>query len=243
MRQSASNKLGHINADQLAGAPDHEIRSEMVSKRLRTEYKRKLMKKIIAAATVAALSLAASSALAGTLVNPSVTLSNTGLSQPTTITATYTTVADVPSGEFMLRAMLPAGFTKITADQISDCTGVTLKVNNIVQTAGSAPTCSLFTGGTLLIWTNALVPGGSSVEIHLASSLYATPSTAGVKSFTMFRTAEPNGTAIDDAVPMPSVTVGAPAPVPTLTEWAMILLTVALGGFAALTINKRRRTV
>ena len=50
---------------------------------------------------------------------------------------------------------------------------------------------------------------------------------------------------VDTPVTQPTYFIGTPppAPVPTLTEWAMILLTAALGGFAALTIHKRRRTV
>ena len=36
--------------------------------------------------------------------------------------------------------------------------------------------------------------------------------------------------------------VGAPTPIPTLTEWAMILLTLGLGGLAALLIQRRRKT-
>jgi hypothetical protein len=39
------------------------------------------------------------------------------------------------------------------------------------------------------------------------------------------------------AIP-PSLT---PASIPTMTEWAMILLTIMLGGAAALTINRRRQ--
>ena len=244
MRQSASNKLGYINANQLAGAPDHEIRSEMVSKRLRTEYKRKLMKKMLSAAAAAALALTASNALAAPLVNPTVTLSNNGLSQPTAITATYTTATALTPGEFILMAGLPMNFTKIgNANQISDCTGVTLEVDGVVQSGGSAPTCSLFTNGTVAIWTSAPVAGGATVELHLDATRFATPATPGVKTFSAFRTAAAGGATIDEAVPMPSVTIAAPAPVPTMTEWAMILLTIALGGFAALTIQKRRRTV
>lgn len=38
---------------------------------------------------------------------------------------------------------------------------------------------------------------------------------------------------------LPGYGVAAPTPVPTLSEWAMILLGVALAGGAALTIQRR----
>lgn len=201
------------------------------------------MKKMLSAAAAAALTLTASSALAAPLVNPTVTLSNNGLAQPTAITATYTTATIVNPGEYILMAGLPTGFTKIGAVQINDCTGVTLKVDGVLQSGGNAPTCSLYMGGVVSLQANATVAGGATVEVHLDATRFTTPATPGLKTFSGFSTASFFGDPINDAVPLPSVTIAAPAAVPTLTEWAMILLTVALGGFAALTINKRRRTV
>lgn len=200
------------------------------------------MKKMLSAAAAAALSLTASSALAAPLVNPTVTLSNNGLSQPTAITATYTTATALAANEFILKAQMPAGFTKATS-QIDDCTGVTLKVNGVVQSGAGALNCTLTTSGIVWIWTRVPVAGGAVTEVNLDASLYRTPSTPGVKTFPSFETAQVSGATIDGAAPPPSVTIVAPAPVPTMTEWAMILLTLALGGFAALTIQKRRRTV
>lgn len=201
------------------------------------------MKKIIAAVAAAALSLTASSALAGTLVNPTVTLSNSGLSQPTAITATHTTATAVPANNFILRFQLPADFTDIIVATQYNCTGVTLKIDNVTQTFGAFDPCGVSTGGWVYVRTPAPVAPGASVEVQLASTFYRTPATPGVKTFTMFQTAGGGGAEIDGASPMPTVTVNAPAPVPTMTEWAMILLTAGLGGFAALTIHRRRRTV
>ncbi|WP_312784306.1 IPTL-CTERM sorting domain-containing protein [Brevundimonas sp.] len=202
------------------------------------------MKKIIAAAVIAAaLSTAVSSALAGTLVNPTVTLSNSGLSQPTAITATHTTATDVPANHFILRFQLPADFTDIIVANQFSCTGVTLKIDGAPQTFGGFDPCGLTLGGFVYVRAPALVPSGSDVEVQLASTFYRTPATPGVKTFTLFQTANGAGNTIDEASPMPSVTINAPAAVPTMTEWAMILLTAALGGFAALTIQRRRRTV
>lgn len=90
-----------------------------------------------------------------------------------------------------------------------------------------------------------VIPAGSVISIKIDKSLVTTSSTQGVYSPTMFEI-NSGAAAVDMPSPMPSYTITnapPPAPVPTLTEWAMILLTAALGGFAALTIHKRRRTV
>lgn len=44
-----------------------------------------------------------------------------------------------------------------------------------------------------------------------------------------------------DRLLFPGAVVAPPAPVPTLSEWAMILLTALLAGGAALTIHRRRQ--
>lgn len=174
------------------------------------------------------------------------TLSNTGLSQPTAITATHTTATAVPADNFILRFQVPTGFTEDFGANQFNCTGFTLKVNGATQTFGAFDPCGVIQGGWVYVRTPAPVAAGSNIEVQLASTFYRTPATPGSKSFLMFHTADGSGHAIDDASPMPSVTITAappPAPVPTMTEWAMILLTVGLGGFAALTIQRRRRTV
>lgn len=48
------------------------------------------------------------------------------------------------------------------------------------------------------------------------------------------------GAVVSTSSTPPSVTP--PASIPTMTEWAMILLTIMLGGAAAITINRRRQT-
>lgn len=205
-----------------------------------------MTKKMIAAAiTGAALSMAASAAAAGTLTDATVTLSSNGLSQPTAITATYTIVAPLDPDEFILVLQLPADFTSIISFVQPNCTGVTLTINNVVQTFGASDPCAVFTHGSVYVRTPVPVGNGDMVAVHLASTLFRTPPTPGVKTFTQFHTADIGSTPVDSASPLPSVTIAAPAPapVPTMTEWAMILMTVALGGFAALTIQKRRRTV
>lgn len=47
-----------------------------------------------------------------------------------------------------------------------------------------------------------------------------------------------SGAVVSTSATPPSVT---PASIPTMTEWAMILLAIMLGGAAALTINRRRQ--
>lgn len=203
-----------------------------------------MRKTIIAASAALALSLTASSAFAGTLVNPSVALSTYAPSQPVAITAKHTTVTPLSAHQFILRLHLPTDFGDIiTADQTGNCTGLTLKVDNIVQTGPSAPTCSIFTNRSIWVWTNVPVAAGAEIEVNLDNTFFRNSATPGVKPMVRFETADGGGHEIDRASPMPTVTIIAPAPVPTMTEWAMILLTACLGGFAALTIQRRRRTV
>lgn len=204
------------------------------------------MTKITAAAFAVALSLTASGALAATLTDASVTLTNNAPSQPTAITAKHTIVAPLDANEFVLRFQLPNDFTSQIGGNQYDCAGVTLKIDGVTQAFGTPDPCGVTTFGFFYVRTPTALDNGAEVEVQLTSAFYTTPATPGVKTFTMYQTADQSGNQVDGASPMPTVTIAAPpppAPVPTMTEWAMILLTAGLGGFAALTIHKRRRTV
>lgn len=208
------------------------------------------MKKMIAAAvTAAALSMAASAAMAGTLTNVSMTLSNTAPSQPTDINIQFTTATVLDSSglaDNLFYAQLGSGLVISDATDLCAST-ITVTVNNS-PVPGAYGACQTFApqGVQIALPANTVVAAGSVVKIKIDKTLVTTSSTLGTYSPTMFRTGTSGGGIVDAPLSMPTYTISnapPPAPVPTLTEWAMILLTAALGGFAALTVHKRRRTV
>ena len=206
-----------------------------------------MKKPITAAALVAALSIAATAAMAGTLTNVSVTLSDSRVSQPTDVTIRYTTATDLdtPSQNTNL---LMAEFGGLTFTN-GDCAGdATVKIDGVALLPGQLDICSFWGGKSVQfrIAPGEIVPAGSNVEITIDKARVTTTATAGSYATIGLRTTRDNDNpVVDTPVTQPTYFIGTPppAPVPTLTEWAMILLTAALGGFAALTIHKRRRTV
>ena len=202
------------------------------------------MKKLIAAAAAAALSMTASAAAAGTLTNVSITLSNPAPSQPTDVDIRFTTETLVNMAPHMLYARFN-GLVLATATNQCD-SNITATLNGVTMPQSDFVFCQTWNSGVQLRLRNGLViPAGSVIRIKIDKSLVTTSSTQGVYSPTMFEI-NSGGAAVDMPSPMPSYTITntpPPAPVPTMTEWAMILLTVALGGFAVLTVQKRRRTV
>lgn len=202
------------------------------------------MKKLIAAAAAAALSMTASAAAAGTLTNVSITLSNPAPSQPTDVDIRFTTETLVNSAPHMLYARFN-GLVLTTATNQCD-SNITATLNGVTMPQSDFVFCQTWNSGVQLRLRNGLViPAGSVIRIKIDKSLVTTSSTQGVYSPTMFEI-NSGGAAVDMPSPMPSYSITntpPPAPVPTMTEWAMILLTVALGGFAVLTVQKRRRTV
>ena len=206
------------------------------------------MKKMIAAAvTGAALSMAASVAVAGTLTNVSVSLSDSRVSQPTDVTIRYTTATDLdtPSQNTNL---LMADFGGLTLADGACAGDATVKIDGVALLPGQLDLCSFWNGKSVQfrIAPGEVVPAGSNVEIIIDKARVTTTATAGSYATVGFRTTRDNDfPVVDTPVTQPTYFIGTPppAPVPTLTEWAMILLTAALGGFAALTIHKRRRTV
>jgi opacity protein-like surface antigen len=203
------------------------------------------MKKMIAAAiTAAALSMAASAAMAGTLTNVSVTLSNAAPSQPTDVDIRFTTETLVNTAPHMLYARFDGLVLAAATNQCDS--NITATLNGVTMPQSDFVFCQTWNSGIQLRLRNGIViPAGSVIHIKIDKSLVTTSSTQGVYSPTMFEI-NSGGAAVDMPSPMPSYTITnapPPAPVPTLTELAMILLTAALGGFAALTVHKRRRTV
>jgi len=205
------------------------------------------MKKIVAAAAATALSLAASSALAGTLTNVSVSLSNNRVSQPTDVTIRYTlaTTLDADDGR---NNLLIAEFSGLDMTNGSCGSDITFRVGGVPMAPSIFNHCDIYAGKSVQfrLGSGGLIPAGSNVEIVIDKARVTTKATPGSYSAGRFQTAFGSGVALDEPAALPAYTITnapPPAPVPTMTEWAMILLTAALGGFAALTIHKRRRTV
>jgi hypothetical protein len=204
------------------------------------------MKKMIAAFVGATMALAANAASAGVLTNVSVSLSDSRVSQPTDVTIRYTTATtlDTPS---LRTNLLLAEFSGLVITNGSCGADVTFTVNGTPLAPGALDYCSVWNGNNVQfrLATGESVAAGSNVEIVIDSARVTTTATSGSYGAAAFKTATDGGATVDAPATLPTYFIGTPppAPVPTMTEWAMILLTVALGGFAALTIHKRRRTV
>lgn len=202
-------------------------------------------KMIVAGLAGAALSMAASAASAGTLTNVSVTLSDNRVSQPTDVTIRYTTETAVTGGNYMFVTHRFGGLTMATGACAGD---VVVTVNGATLPATDLDDCKLTVTGWLQIQLQPgrTVPANAAVVIVVDKARMTTSSTPGTYQTQMLNSRTPGGFAIDSPAAEPTYSIVAPpppVPVPTLTEWTMILLTAALGGFAALTIHKRRRTV
>lgn len=111
-------------------------------------------------------------------------------------------------------------------------------------------------GYTAATYTAATLPAGLGIS---GSTISGTPAVAGTHDFTvdvagtfmsvcMMPGPPPNFTPLPMPCPQAASTVqtyriqvaSSPTAIPTMTEWAMILLGVALAGGAALTIQRRR---
>jgi hypothetical protein len=188
-----------------------------------------------------AASFIAGSASAGTLSNASVTLSASNVSTPTTLTVAYTTETAMGSGSNT--NILIAAFPGLA---LSDgaCTNGEVAVSvGGTPLVGAFPICGLYNGNSIQISlpSGVTVPSGSNVVVTIPSTRASTGPTLGSYSANM-RTAQSSGVAVDTPVTAPTYSFGAaPTPVPTMTEWAMILFGAFLAGAAALDIQRRRQ--
>ncbi|WP_292057777.1 MULTISPECIES: DUF11 domain-containing protein [unclassified Brevundimonas] len=120
---------------------------------------------------------------------------------------------------------LPAGLTAIS---VSTNAG-TLDASNL--TSVRVRNVTLGDGGAFTMTTSAIVPLNTVPGTVLTGVAEVTPSAPDPDMANNSATA--------------TLTVGgvAPAPVPTLTEWAMILLGALLAGGAVLQLERRRRAI
>lgn len=219
----------------------------MVSTWIQTPSCENPKKMIAAAVTAAALSMAASTAMAGTLTNVSVALSDSRVSQPTDVTIRYTIAIALDANDGR-NNLLIANFDGLDMTNGSCGSDVKFTVNGATLPLSAFNHCDIYSGKSVQFRLGAggFIPAGSNVEIVIDKARVTTNATPGSYGAAKFQTAFGSGDALDEPADLPAYTITnapPPAPVPTLTEWAMILLTAALGGFAALTVHKRRRTV
>lgn len=188
-----------------------------------------------------AASVIAGAASAGTLTNASVTLSASDVSTPTTVTTAYTTATEMGTG--LNSNILIASFAGLALSAGNCSNGeVTVSVGG-TPLVGAFPICTLFSGNSIQISlpTGVTVPAGSNVVVAIPNTRASTGPTIGTYSATL-RTAQSSGTAVDTPATAPTYSFGsAPAPVPTMTEWAMILFGAVLAGGAALFIQRRHQ--
>lgn len=195
--------------------------------------------RFVALAALAA-SFVSSTAFAGTLTNASVTLSTSAVSTPTTVTTAYTIETEMGVGSNT--NILIATFPGLSLSN-GNCTNgeVTVSVGG-TPVVGAFPICGLYSGTSLQVSLPAgvTVPAGSAVVVTIPNTRALTGPTFGSYSADL-RTADAQGGAIDTPATAPSYSFGsAPTPVPTMTEWAMILFGLILAGSAALYIQRRR---
>lgn len=197
------------------------------------------MKSRLSLLAAVAVCVIAGTASAGTLTNASVTLSGSEVSTPTTVTAAYTTETAMGSGANS--NILIANFAGL-AFSGGACTNgeVTVSVGG-TPLVGSFPICGLYSGNSIQISlpTGVTVAAGSNVVVTIPNTRASTGPTLGTYSVNL-RTAQSSGTAVDTPATAPTYSFGsAPTPVPTMTEWAMILFGAILAGGAAIFVQRR----
>ena len=106
---------------------------------------------------------------------------------------------------------------------------------------GSFPICGFYDGNRTQISLPAgvTVAAGSNVVVTIPNTRASTGPTFGTYSVNL-RTADLSGAEVDAPATAPTYSFGsAPTPVPTMTEWAMILFGAILAGGAALFVQRR----
>ena len=149
------------------------------------------------------------------------------------MTVTFNAVTELPAGSSYNVPYLTYGSATLRgAPRNGDCTGTTLVVNNTPRT----PSYCFSSSGEAYVQIPGTVLQGSQV-------IYTTPvifgPTPGPGSISVRTSRVPDNNPIDTATIF-FATVAPAAPVPTLSEWAMILLGLTLAGGAALHIQRRR---
>ncbi|MNU70483.1 hypothetical protein D3C71_598920 [compost metagenome] len=182
------------------------------------------------AAAVLACWLLAGTASAAPLAAFSATPSNTTVGQANSLNVVFTSSGGFSSLGY-LDLTLPSAFT--VSNPIGNCALIAVTVDGA---PASITECGRGGGGQLFARLNNPIADGATVRVIYSSSLITNPATPGSYPFSFETTS--GGFLIGEA--SATLSIAAPAPIPTMTEWAMILLGVLLAGSATLMIQKRR---
>ncbi|WP_426043080.1 IPTL-CTERM sorting domain-containing protein [Brevundimonas sp. TWP2-3-4b1] len=186
-----------------------------------------------------------------TLTDVSIVLSNQTASQPTDVVITYRTAATLVgagggAGDYLLN--FAVGVQGLTLAAQSNCLPGSVSVTiGGAPLAGTLHRCSISGNPSvselnLILGAGQTVSAGSLIEVTIRSSAASAGPTPGTYSPSTFRTIYNSSTEVGTPAAPPTFTVNAPpAPVPTMTEWAMILLGLILAGGAAVLIQRRRQ--
>lgn len=116
-------------------------------------------------------------------------------------------------------------------------------VSSIPGAGWSCSTPAIGMTGTISC-TNLSLASGSTESLTITARLSATASGTLSSTATISATEPDPNPASNSATDSDTIIPAAPAPatIPTLTEWAMILFATLLAGGAALTLHRRRQT-
>lgn len=182
------------------------------------------------AAAVLACWLLAGTASAAPLAAFSATPSSTAVGQANSLNVGFTSSGGFSSLGY-LDLKLPSTFT--VGNPSGNCSLIAVTVDGA---PASIMECGRGGGGELFARMNNPIPDGATVRVIYSSSLITNPAAPGPYLFHFETTS--GGFMIGEA--SATLSIAAPAPIPTMTEWAMILLGVLLAGSATLIIQKRR---
>ena len=203
-----------------------------------------------AAAAVAFSSLLASAApaLAGTFTGVSTTASSTAPGATgVTYTLKYTTATALSGavGDNLFHGSFPSTFSLPPCGAAASiaCDGfITISINGVPQNVATFTgyyTQTFGNGLQIQLASSASVAANSNVVIAVSGN--TNPAPFGTTPFLAFRSIMGGGNTIDQASPLPSFTAAVvPTPVPTMTEWAMILLGLAVAAGGVVAIMRRR---
>lgn len=188
--------------------------------------------KSTAAAMFACCLLTGPASAAPSLASFSATPSSTTVNQANSLTLAFTSHGNFSALGF-IDLKLPSTFT--VANPTGNCSPITVTVD------GAPAAVSACGGGGGEIYTRITnpIPNGAAVRVIYSSSLITNPAAPGSYPFRVETTS--GGVVIGEA--SATLSIAAPAPIPTLSEWAMIAMGLALAGGAALFIQRRRLAV
>lgn len=188
--------------------------------------------RLLTAVAVASATLAAGAASAAPLANASITTTAYVPGGQGTMTVTFTTATDLPAGSVFNLPYLTYFGSNLRGAARNNCSDISVAVNGAPRTLVYCQSSQGESFGQI----NGPVAPQSVVTYTTPIVFTGTPPSGTISA----RTSRPIDNAPIDSAAISIAPVAPVAPVPTLSEWAMIILGTVLAGGAALYVQRRK---